>query len=176
MAVAQGGKEESDLRRSRLRYARGVKADDETVIRATPNASWLPVGGTAEVVRRASVPRPMCMVRLLLRRADTVFCVPRPETCRLDLPTEAVGAGDTAAGLVTIAALADQVFGSSDGLTFVGAVRNIVQAPEAGYAWPTPHAYFGVWTSSGDPVVQGRWLALGEASELRDRHWFPLAE
>lgn len=161
----------------RLGYARRVHAaeNDEVIISRTPDAPWLPAGGSAEVVRLATPPRPMCIVRLLLRQGDTVFCVPRPETGLLDLPMRRVGAEDPT-GLATIAALAEEVTGSVGRLMFGGAVRNIVESSTDGYLWPTPHAYFGVWTSASDPIVDGTWIALGAGSELRDRHWYALAD
>lgn len=161
--------------RRKLGYARRVNADhDEAIISTTLNAPWLPPGGRAEVIRLAAAPRPMCIVRLLLRRGDAVFCVPRPETGALDLPMRRVGADDPA-GLATIAALAEEITGSERRLTFAGAVRNSVESSQGDYPWPTPHAYFGVWTSVSDPSVDGAWIALGEESQLRDRHWYALA-
>ena len=115
----------------------------------------------------------MCVVRLLLRQADRVFCVPRPDTARLDLPMPLVGQNDSS-GVGAISGLAERITGSQTQLTFVGAVRNIVESPHDGYAWPTPRAHFGVWTSENAPVVDGTWVSVGEDSPLRDRHWFAL--
>ncbi len=84
-----------------------------------------------------------------------------------------VGADDPS-GMLAIADLAEQVTGRRSQLTFVGAVRNVVESPQDGYPWPTPHAYFGVWTSEAAPVVEGAWVGVGGESPLRDRHWFPL--
>ncbi|CAH0137828.1 hypothetical protein SRABI44_00399 [Microbacterium foliorum] len=154
-------------------YARGVTADDETVIHMTPDAAWLPRHGRAEVVRRRTPPRPMSVVRLLLRQNDRVFCVPRHEDGRLDLPHRIVGAEDPC-GESAIVELAAQVTGSREPLTFTGAVRNVVDSPQDDYPWPTPHAHFGVWMSEGAPVIDGSWVAVGGGSALRDRHWFPL--
>ncbi|MBS3177258.1 MULTISPECIES: NUDIX hydrolase [unclassified Pseudoclavibacter] len=150
-----------------------MDADSETLIQRTSNAPWLPPGGTAEVIRRVTPPRPMSLVRVLLRRADTVFCVPRPESGRFDLPT-AIASTDDPNGVRAVEDLADRITGTPDGLQFLGAVKNIVVSPADGYVWPTPHAYFGVWTLPTDPIVDGSWLALGSHSELRDRHWYPL--
>jgi hypothetical protein len=50
-----------------------VTTDDETVIHMTPDAAWLPRHGRAEVVRRRTPPRPMSVVRLLLRQNDRVW-------------------------------------------------------------------------------------------------------
>lgn len=150
-----------------------MMADDEAIVHLTLNAPWLPSGGTAEVIRRSSPPQPMCVVRLLIRRGERVFCVPRPESGRLDLPMLVVGVDDEH-GIATISSLAQDVTGTADGLSFEGAVRNVVGSPQAGYNWPTPHAHFGVWSSANEPTVDGTWVALGAASELRDRHWYPL--
>ena len=158
------------------RYARGVTCDDETVIHVTPDASWLPRRGRAEVIRRSTPPEPMSVVRLLLRQDDRVFCVPRQEDGRLDIPQRIVGADDPW-GERAIADLADHVTGHRAPLQFAGAVRNVVDSvseDDGGYPWPTPHAHFGVWTSSAAPVIAGSWVAVGEGSALHERHWFPL--
>lgn len=147
-----------------------MDAVHETVVVVTPEAPWLPPGGRAEVVRREIPPSPMSMVRLLLRRGDEVFCVPRSETGKLDLPTRRTDAGD-ADGSVTIRALAAQVVGGRADLAFVGVVRNVVERPVDDYPWPTPRAHFGVWASPDAPVVDGTWADL---STLTERHWHPL--
>lgn len=116
----------------------------------------------------------MCVVRLLLRDANHIFCVPRQENGRLDLPMRATAAGDPD-GTAAIRALADSIIGESSEPRFLGAVRNIVLAPHVGYEWAVPHAHFGVWVSSDVPLVEGTWVSLGdEQSLLRDRHWYPL--
>ncbi|KQR39677.1 hypothetical protein [Microbacterium sp. Leaf159] len=150
-----------------------MTTDDETVIHVTPDAAWLPRHGRAEVIRRRTPPRPMSVVRLLLRHDDRVFCVPRHEDGRLDLPHRIVGADDPC-GEIAIADLAEQVTGCRAPLTFTGAVRNVVDSPHADYPWPMPHAHFGVWASEASPVVEGSWVGVGEGSVLRERHWFPL--
>ena len=151
------------------RYARGVS--DETIIQVTADASWLPDGGRAEVIRCAAPPRPLCVARLLLRRADLVFCIPRADGGRLDLPMRIVPEGDPG-GTGTIRALADDLLGADAVVRFLGAVRNVVGAPAPGYAWPAPLAHFGVWTSASAPVGDGFWIDL---ADLQDRHWYPLA-
>lgn len=148
-----------------------MDAADETLVHETTDAPWLPPGGRAEVVRLASPPRPMSMVRLLLRRGDEVFCVPRAETGKLDLPTRRVGADDRD-GSATIRALAAELVGPrAAAIAFAGAVRNVVDRPTDDYPWPTPLAHFGVWASTDAPISDGTWIAL---SDLRDRHWHPL--
>ncbi|ONI61825.1 hypothetical protein ALI44B_09545 [Leifsonia sp. ALI-44-B] len=148
-------------------------AEEETVIHVTPDASWLPRHGRAEVVRRSIPPTPMCVARLLLRQADQIFCVPRSETGRLDLPMRVVEPNDPT-GLIGITELAEQVTGHGTGLVFAGAVRNVVESRQDDYAWPTPHAHFGVWVSENMPTVEGAWVNISDDPQLRDRHWFPL--
>jgi hypothetical protein len=158
-----------------LGYARVVLTEGETVVYTTPNAPWLPRGGRADVIRRITPPRPMSVVRLLLRRADQVFCVPRATNGQLDLPMQVVEMSDFS-GATAIRELASKVVGRTSELHFIGAVRNVVGIPGEGYPWPTPLAHFGVWASDEAPVVDGTWMSI-ESDEpgLRDRHWFPLA-
>lgn len=151
-------------------YARGMDVERETVVRVVANASWLPAGGHADVVRRSTPPRPMSMVRLLLRRGGEVFCVPRSETGKLDLPSRLTDAEDLD-GSLAIRALAAEVLGIVPALTFVGAVRNVVELPVDGYPWPSPLAHFGVWASTDAPIVDGTWIDL---AALGERHWHPL--
>ncbi|WP_282846086.1 NUDIX hydrolase [Microbacterium oxydans] len=150
-----------------------MRAEDESIIHVTPNASWLPPGSRAEVLRLAIPPQPLCAVRLLLRRGDRVFCVPRSGTGRLDLPTCFVGADDPA-GAATVATLAQEITAETSPLTFVGVVRNVVESPTSDYPWPTPHAHFGLWSSEGAPIIEGSWVTVGGDSPLRARHWYPL--
>jgi len=146
----------------------------ETLVQVTKNAPWLPPGGRAEAFRGGNPPRPMSMVRLLLVRGDEVFCVARPESGRLDLPTRMTG-DDDPTGIQTVATLAHDVIGALCDLTFVGAVRNVVATGTADYAWPTPEAHFGLWTTAADPAIEGEWLTIaGEASSLREKHWYPI--
>lgn len=151
-----------------------MAASDETIIRVTPNAPWLPPGGLAEVIRCTAPHQPMAIVRLLLRRGHLVFCTPRPETGKLDLPMALTEAGD-ATGTAAIRALANHIVGPTAETHFLGAVRNTVDAPGPDYAWPVPVAHFGVWTSAGEPLVDGSWIPTGDrGSQLSSRHWYPL--
>lgn len=154
-------------------YARGVN-EDETLVHVTHDAPWLPPGGRAEVVRRTTPPRPMAVVRLLLRDSDRVFCVPRQRTGRLDLPM-LEAAHDDLDGTVTVRGLAQRITGERLGMQFIGAVRNVVEAPVDGYDWPAPVAHFGVWASDATPRTDGIWVHLDDDEHhLRDRHWYPL--
>lgn len=152
----------------------GAVPIDGTIVRTTVNASWLPHGGRAEAFRGGKPPRPMSVVRLLVRRADEIFCVARPDTGLLDLPMLMTSKGDLD-GVRTIAALADTVTGRRCEPMFLGAVRNIVASDSVGYRWPTPVACFGVWTVDVNPSIEGVWLrAHGERSPLREKHWYPI--
>lgn len=147
---------------------------EETVIHVTDNASWLPAGGRAEVVRQPTAPQPMCVVRLLLRRDDRVFCTQRPDTGTLDLPMRTTEEGDPD-GSTAIQALVELVVGSDYRPSFVDAVRNVVNSSSPEYGWPTPLAHFGVWATDGTPLVEGIWVSLKKsASALHERHWHPL--
>jgi hypothetical protein len=116
----------------------------------------------------------VCVVRLLLRRDDRVFCIPRPERRRLDLPM-VVTESDDLSGALAIRGLANTVAGHTSEVRFIGAVRNVVDSASDGYAWPTPFAHFGVWASDDAPVIDGTWVSIEEdESVLRDRHWYPL--
>lgn len=113
-------------------------------------------------------------MRLLLRRGDDVFCVPREQTGALDLPTRVVEPSDLD-GRVAAARLALDVLGRAVPLVPVGFVRNVVVQDTPDYGWPVPVAHFVVWEASGVPVVDGEWVAArGAGSLLAERHWFPL--
>lgn len=104
-----------------------------------------------------------------------VFCVPREGSPRLDLPTRRVPASDD--GRATLESLLLEVLGRPAEASLVGYVRNVVDAPDAGYPWPTPLAHFCVWQVVGEPVVDGRWISIDHPdSALRDRHWWPLVQ
>lgn len=148
-------------------------AEDESVIHLTRDAAWLPAGSRAEVILAKSPPRPMSVVRLLILRKGTVFCVPRRDRSILDLPMQATSPSDVD-GSRAIRALADIIVGRDADILFVGAVRNVVDVDDARYGWPTPHAHFGVWATDGAPIVDGAWVSVTEGSPLADRHWFPL--
>ena len=67
------------------------------------------------------------------------------------------------------------MIGARCDLTFVGAVRNVVEREAPGYAWPVPHAHFGIWSATSGPTIDGVWLTVaGEASPLREKHWYPI--
>ncbi|MFZ4895825.1 NUDIX hydrolase [Plantibacter sp. Mn2098] len=147
---------------------------NETLVHVTHDAPWLPPGSHADVVRSDTPPHPMCVVRLLLRDADRVFCVPRTDG-RLDLPMKPTAVTDHD-GRAAIHSLVESVVGKDATVRFIGAVRNVVDAPEADYAWPTPLAHFGVWVSGGTPRIDGTWVDIqDELSPVRDRHWYPLS-
>ncbi|WP_239066156.1 NUDIX hydrolase [Microbacterium hibisci] len=148
--------------------------DVERILAESAHPAWLPSGSRVEIVQRREPPQPMSLVRLLLRLGDDVFCVPRADSGKLDLPTRATAEGP-ADGSAAIAALSEAVTGSRVRPVFVGAVRNIVPDPPATYPWPAPCAHFGVWSTDEPPVVDGTWVDVGRGdSLLRDRHWFPL--
>ncbi|MEV7972055.1 NUDIX hydrolase [Cellulomonas sp. NPDC089187] len=118
-------------------------------------------------------PTPTGLVRLLLRRGDDVFCVPR-EDGRIDLPTRAVPAADHD-GSLTARRFASEVLASPAVIEgVVGYVRNVVPEPTSDYPWPSPRAHFTVWAVRGEPAVDGQWVSTGVDSPLRDRHWFAL--
>lgn len=148
-------------------------ADDESIIHVTRDAGWLPAGGRAEVVLAKGPPRPMSVVRLLIVRGGTVFCVPRGDRSILDLPMDATDPSDED-GAHAIRALADTIVGGDADVRFLGAVRNVVGVDDARYTWPRPYAHFGVWVADDAPIVEGEWVSVTEGSPLADRHWFPL--
>ncbi len=140
------------------------------------DAPWLPPGSRAEAVYAPAgeAPAPTGLVRLLVRRGDHVFCVARDGTGKLDLPTRRVPGLDD--GRSTAELLAADVLGRPADVTLVGFVRNVVDAPGAGYPWPTPTAHFSVWAAHGEPTVDGQWLSLTDrGGPLHDRHWWPIA-
>jgi hypothetical protein len=142
------------------------------VLAETPDAPWLPRGGRAEVIRAGRPAAPTALVRLLLHDGDRVFCIPREDSGRPDLPTRRTARGDSD-GTATISDLAAATVGAGVPLSHLGYVRNTVVSAARGYAWPTPHAHFSVWTCARSPVIDGAWIPL---ASLTDRHWFPLAQ
>jgi hypothetical protein len=151
-----------------------MDARGEELIRSTPNASWLPSGGRADVIRSLVAPKPASIVRLLLRRSDAVFCVPRDGFGKLDLPMRMVPPSDED-GAATARQLAFDVLEQRASVTPIGFVRNVVLDPLGDYEWPVPFAHFTLWTADGEPIVAGTWIEAGDsASALSDRHWFPL--
>jgi hypothetical protein len=147
---------------------------DEELIHTTLDAPWLPKGSRAEVIRSTVAPRPTNMVRLLIRRGATVYCVPRDRTGALDLPTRIVPPSDPE-GVATAIQLAREVLGEMSVVTLVGFVRNVVGQPASDYEWPTPLAHFCLWAADGSPTGHGTWVSTDDsASPLADRHWFQL--
>ncbi|MFK4790139.1 NUDIX hydrolase [Microbacterium sp. ZW T5_56] len=142
--------------------------DAERVIRRIDGAPWLP-HGRAEVVLSEVIPRPVGLVRVLVRRGGEVYCTPR-EDGRQDIPTRQVPVNDPH-GSATVARLATELGIAPESLRPLGFVRNIVSPPALDYPWPMPLAHFAVWTSAEQPTGPGLWVA---ESELRDRHWYPL--
>jgi hypothetical protein len=116
---------------------------------------------------------PTGLVRLLVLRDGEVFCLPREEDGRLDIPTRRVAVGEhprrAAVGLATA------VLGARSAVVRpVGYVRNLVPAPGHDNPWPAPIACFSVWRAgSGAPVVPGVWASV---TVLGERHWWPLAQ
>lgn len=156
------------------RYGWSVADEREAVVADVVNASWLPPGGRAQVVRGGGPQVPMCLVRVLLVRGGRAWCVPRDGGGKLDLPTRAVAPGDLD-GSQTVRGLVSDVTGSEREARFVGAVRNVVGVTGNGYPWPVPVAHFGVWAVDAEPCIGGVWLSLDDPmSLLRERHWFPL--
>lgn len=149
---------------------------EELVVHDVASPAWLPAGSAAQVITRSTPPHPMCLVRLLMRCGDHVFCVPRDGNGKLDLPTRRAQEGDED-GTATIVELSELFALSKRSPVFIGAVRNIVSSPSETYPWPTPHAYFGVWTIQAEPILSGSWVKIGTPdSPLVDRHWHPLLE
>ncbi|NYI40265.1 hypothetical protein [Demequina lutea] len=151
-----------------------MPANNGIVIAQLEHPPWLPPGSSAQIRRGGAAPRPMCLVRLLLRKDDLIFTLPRDDTGKLDLPTRRTEVHDLD-GTEAITLLQQEVTGVVGNARFVGSVRNLVETPTDDYEWPTPIAHFGVWEAGVQPMVPGHWLNPEEAeSPLRDRHWYPL--
>ena len=145
---------------------------DSLLLRARPDPAWLPRGSRADVMLgEPPDDEPTGLVRLLVVRRAEIFCLPRTEDGRLDLPTRRVSAGEHPRRAVE--ALAALVLGAGTAVRPSGYVRNLVPSPASDYPWPAPVACFSVWRSSGIPVVDGVWCSR---TELGERHWWPLAE
>ena len=177
-AVEVGGKEiVRILQRSGLRVQ---KRKHERVVRAVPDAPWLPAGSRADVIasRQPEPPASTVVVRLALLRGPDLLVLERL-TGGLDLPSAPVG-HLTPGGALT--RLLEVVAGPGHGLApqLLGYVRNTVPQPDADYPWPVPKACFAVWHDSiqvGDDLDSGvgRWVRRDEAAAvLRERHWWPL--
>jgi len=177
-AVEVGGKEiVRILQRSGLRVQ---KRKHERVVRAVPDAPWLPAGSRADVIasRQPEPPASTVVVRLALLRGPDLLVLERL-TGGLDLPSAPVG-HLTPGGALT--RLLEVVAGPGHGLApqLLGYVRNTVPQPDADYPWPVPKACFAVWHDSievGDDLATGvgRWVRRDEAAAvLGERHWWPL--
>jgi hypothetical protein len=151
-------------------------AAEETIVDVVPDAPWLPAGGRAEIVRSRLAPAPAGLVRLLVRDGERIYCEPRADSGKIDLPTDLVPVDDPD-GSRAAAALAQRVFGELVHVTPIGFVRNVVPTDAADYPWPTPVAHFTVWTAAGRPGIPGTWIDTGLADNpLESRHWWPLIE
>ena len=165
------------LQRSGLRIQ---KRRHERVVRAVPDAPWLPPGSRADVIasRQDEAPANTVVVRLALRRGSEVFVVARPDG-GWDLPSRPVG-DDAPWG--ALGALVRDLTGDPAALTatLLGYVRNTVPTPDADYPWPAPKACFAVYTDRvrrADDLATGLWLSPDAArSELAQRHWWPLLD
>ena len=165
------------LQRSGLRIQ---KRRHERVVRAVPDAPWLPPGSRADVIasRQDEAPANTVVVRLTLLRGPDLLAVERADG-GWDLPSRPV-AGDPPSEVV--GELARGLTGGSGRITptLIGYVRNTVPSPTPDYPWPAPKACFAVYTdtvASAEGVPTGRWLAPAEArAELSLRHWWPLLE
>lgn len=156
---------------------------DAQLLTSTPDASWLPNGGTAEVWAGADcqVPDPCIIVRLLAVRrtpdAHTFFVVPTAKG--LDLPTLFLGRGEDKLSVADgLEGLRVSTFASSSIVeTCVGYVRNIVPSGSLDYPHPMPFAHVPVFrmTDDAEPVADGAWIDLEAARrDLSSRHWWPI--
>ena len=157
---------------------------DGRVLVSHHGPAWLPAGGRADVVAvgaSAAPPEPTCLVRLLVTQDDRMLVVPRRDGRGMDIPTRAVGGG---AVHQVLDSLVVDVLGDVRRTVLLGYVRNVVREPPDDYPWPAPDAYFAVWhcplsadgelSAAGEP--EGEWLdPVGAATELGERHWWPLA-
>lgn len=150
----------------------------ERVLVSHQGAVWLPDQGRADVVLAgvpAVAPSPICLVRLLVTRGNSILVEARSGGRGLDIPTREVRDG---AWEESLEDLLRQTVTSDDHARLLGYVLNDVPRAPGDYPWPAPHAYFAVWHCAfpayRDPP--GTWLDAAEAeAELHDRHWWPLA-
>ncbi|NUR71770.1 MAG: NUDIX hydrolase [Hamadaea sp.] len=159
--------------------------DSPRLIQSTPNASWLPEGGTAEVWAGAEleVPEPAVIVRLLLLRegGQELFCV-RTEK-GFDLPTLFLGGdGGWRSVAYGIGELTTRYLGHIAPVKCVGFVRNVVREADAAYRLPVPFAHVPVFTPTepyagwADLKGEGVWIGVADAPVLlSQRHWWPIA-
>lgn len=153
-----------------------IVADEETVLAVVADAPWLPTGGRAEIVRSPNAPSPAGLVRLLLCDGDRIFCEPRSDSGKLDLPTSPVAVDDPDGRHAAIA-LAQRVFGRPVDVAPVGFVRNVVPVGAADYPWAIPVAHFTVWTAAELPNSAVTWVDTSVTDHpLRDRHWWPIVD
>ncbi|GAB3916862.1 hypothetical protein GCM10011575_33260 [Microlunatus endophyticus] len=151
-------------------------AAGETIVDVVSDAPWLPAGGRAETVRSRIAPIPAGLVRLLVLDGKRIYCQPRSDSGKIDLPTGSVSVDDPD-GSRAAAALAQRVFGEPVHVTPIGFVRNIVPTGADDYLWPTPVAHFTVWTAAGEPCIPGTWIDTSLADNpLESRHWWPLID
>ncbi|WP_291525746.1 NUDIX hydrolase [Branchiibius sp. NY16-3462-2] len=147
------------------------------LVASTPEASWLPSGSTAEVWvgQDCPTPSPAIIVRLLLLRGETFFCVSSPKG--LDLPTLFLGSGaERLTATEGLRQLLQRTLSQPDvAVRCVGYVRNVAPEPDADYPHPTPDAYVPVFAvdDAVKPVVPGEWI--GVHANLNERHWWPIA-
>lgn len=174
-AVATDGRElVKRLQRSGLRIS---KRKHERVVMSTPDASWLPPGGRADVIasRQDNPPPNTVMVRAVVRGSRGLLVVERPDGRGLDLPSRAVAAGETAED--AFRGLYADLGVSADGASLLGYVRNVVRAPDADYPWPVPNACFALFAVLSRDSVAGSWCPAGrQEAELGKRHWWPLVD
>jgi hypothetical protein len=165
------------LHRSGLRIQ---KRRHERVVRAVPDAPWLPPGSRADVIasRQDDAPANTVVVRLALLRGADLLVVERPDG-GADLPSRRVGHG---AVPETVGGLVEELMGSPTALAprLLGYVRNTVPTPDDGYPWPTPKACFAVFADrlfESDDVAIGTWRRLSDVTaQLSGRHWWPLVD
>ena len=150
----------------------------EHVLVSHQGAAWLPEGGRADVVLTGAnhvVPAPLCLVRLLVTRGNSILVEARADGRGLDIPTRRITDGSWEG---VVEGLLRQALGSVRHSALLGFVRNDVPGTPEDYPWPLPHAYFAVWHCPlpGDEEATGTWLDEVEAeAHLADRHWWPLA-
>jgi hypothetical protein len=170
------------LQRSGLRIQ---KRRHERVVRAVPDAPWLPPGSRADVItsRQDDPPANTVVVRLAVFRGADLLVVERSDG-GWDLPSRLV-VDQTPVHAVrelAVEVLGGAVQATAPALspTLAGYVRNTVPSPSPDYPWPTPKACFAVYTDhfAGDPAaVGGRWLPSDQwPTALGQRHWWPLLE
>jgi len=115
------------------------------------------------------------VVRVLATRGGAVLTRRRADGRGCDIPAQPVKDESVEPTLQSVLAGVAPEVGAA---RLLGWVRNVVDAPDQGYPWPTPDAYFAVWHCEVAPASdpEGEWLQPGEAeAHLGERHWWPLA-